>query len=207
LIAELVATFRKPDGQSDIAARESKGHDLNARLLSTSFNRLGEPGRSRAIGSPSQGRIELIERARDQIGVVTRGLLVPHGYALSVGGTLAMLIGERGYPGSLPLWMFVAASNATLLLFAATCPRLDVDGPHDGGSVAFNFAPAVAMPAAALSGTHLGPDPVAFPCAGTIATATYVILVAVQVRRISPLPIRSDQPASAAHPDASQGKG
>ena len=30
---------------------------------------------------------------------VAQNLAVPHGFTLVIGGTLAMLIGERGYPG------------------------------------------------------------------------------------------------------------
>jgi hypothetical protein len=124
----------------------------------------------------------LIKHVRNQISAVARGLLIPHGYTLAVGGTLAMMIGKRGYPGGFALWMFVAASNGTLVLLVAAGAQRRGEGGQPSGAIAYNFAPMAAMPVAALAGSRVGPDSVAFPCAGMIVTATYVVLVSAHVR-------------------------
>jgi len=119
---------------------------------------------------------------RMTLGVGTRGvvqnLAVPHGFTLIIGGTSVMLLGQRGYPGAMAVWLFIAAANAALLCWQALLRghRHPV-APAVSGLGVFNAAPTLTVPLV-YGVTHpIGNDTVAFGCAGFLSVSCYVLLV------------------------------
>jgi len=116
------------------------------------------------------------------LGTSTRGvaqnLAVPHGFTLIIGGTSVMLLGQRGYPGALAIWLFIAGANLALVCFQVLLGgnRHPVAPPVSGLGV-FNPAPMLTVPLV-YGVTHpIHADRVAFGCAGLLSVTCYVLLV------------------------------
>jgi hypothetical protein len=120
---------------------------------------------------------------RESFAANTRGvaqnLVVPHGFTLVIGGTLAILIGERGYPGAMGIWLFIAGANGALLGCVAVLRghRHPVAAPVSGFGV-FNMAPTLTVPLVYGLVREVHSDKAAFLCAGLLSVLCYVLLVA-----------------------------
>jgi len=106
-------------------------------------------------------------------------LVVPHGFTLIIGGTLAILVGERGYPGAMGVWLFIAGANAALLCCVAILRghRYPVAAPVSGFGV-FNIAPTLTVPLVVGLVGGVQSDDAAFLCGGLLSVVFYVLLVA-----------------------------
>jgi hypothetical protein len=121
-------------------------------------------GRRNAVAEMTQG--------------VAQNLVVPHGFTLIIGATLAILIGERGYPGALGICVFVVGANAALLLWVGLLGghRHPAVAPASGLGV-FNVAPTLTVPLVFGLTRAIHPPDAAFLCAGVLAVTCYVFLV------------------------------
>jgi hypothetical protein len=57
-------------------------------------------------------------------------LTAPSGFTLAAGGVLAVIIGRHGYPGILPIWLFVAGGCAAFCLTALMSKANGAQSPH-----------------------------------------------------------------------------
>lgn len=106
---------------------------------------------------------------------VAQNLAVPHGFTLVIGGLITILIGERGFPGTVAVCLFVVGANSALILCQATvgAHRFATGSPATGLGV-YNIAPSATVPAVALVVEHIEADRVAFLCAGFLGACCYV---------------------------------
>ncbi|MGE3286189.1 MAG: hypothetical protein AB7J32_08810 [Pseudonocardia sp.] len=119
------------------------------------------------------------------------GLLlgVPQGFTLSVAGTLAAVVGQRGMPGPWPAWLFVTGAGlgfcAVLLAVGAHHePAVRPVGGLRGGAV-YNLLPVAVVPAAVLGTAWIAAAAVAFFAAGAIAVVSYLVLLGILGRLAS----------------------
>ncbi|MGD9526488.1 hypothetical protein [Pseudonocardia sp.] len=119
------------------------------------------------------------------------GLLLgaPQGFTLSVAGTLAAVVGQRGMPGPWAAWLFVTGAGlgfcALLLAVGAHHERaVHPPGGLRGGAV-FNLLPVAVVPAAVLGTTWIATGAVAFFVAGAIAVIGYLVLLGALARLTS----------------------
>ena len=122
---------------------------------------------------------------------VAQNLAVPHGFTLVIGGTLAMLIGERGYPGAFGIWLFIVGANAALLfsLALARAHRHPVAAPV-GGFAVFNIALVLTVPLVFALTRVVHPDDAAFLGAGMVSVSSHVVLVAAPAAALSGRAVR-----------------
>ena len=108
---------------------------------------------------------------------VAQNLALPHGFTLIVGATAWILVGERGYPGFLGVWLFVIAANAALIASQALLQahRHPVT-PAASGYGIYNLAPTATVPLVFVCTTAIGPDNLAFAAAGAISAGCYLLL-------------------------------
>lgn len=125
------------------------------------------------------------ERGTGGLRAATReaGLLLgaPQGFTLSVAGTLAAVVGQRGMPGPWPAWLFVTGAGLgyCAVLLAAGAHHERAARPTRGlrGGAVFNLLPVVVVPAAVLGTAWIAAATVAFFLAGAIAVTSYVVLL------------------------------
>lgn len=108
---------------------------------------------------------------------VAQMLVIPHGFTLCVAGTLAICVGERGFPGVLAIWLFVAGAGMTfaVTLFATAGHReAPTSESATMGAAVFNLTPAFVVPAV-WGATHwIDNDRVALLIAGGFTVAFYL---------------------------------
>jgi hypothetical protein len=125
------------------------------------------------------------------LGASTRGvvqnLAVPHGFTLIIGGTSVLLLGQRGYPGALGVWLFIAGANLALVGWQVLlgAHRHPVAAPVSGFGV-FNLAPTLTVPVVYAVTHPIRNDRVAFGCAGLLSVSCYVLLVGVLAAATAP---------------------
>ena len=76
-------------------------------------------------------------------------LTAPSGFTLTAGGVLAVAIGRHGYPGILPVWLFVAGGCTGFCLTALMSKAYGAQSPHArpaAGRAAFNLVPLAVFP-------------------------------------------------------------
>jgi hypothetical protein len=116
--------------------------------------------------------------------MVARQMVVPHGYTLSVGGTLASLLERHPQPGLLTIWLFVGGAAAGVVLIDALSTvrveatlSLTVTGPL------VNPAAVAVVPLVALAIWWIPAPVVAFPLAGLACSVMYIAAVSLLFRR------------------------
>jgi hypothetical protein len=119
---------------------------------------------------------------------LTALLAVPQGFTLSVSGTLAACIGQRGTAALLDVWLFAigaAVGFCSLALLTARAPRSAPNGTIDMSRVAvLNALPVVVIPAAVGATVWIASTAVAFLVAGALTAGLYVALLACVVARV-----------------------
>lgn len=114
-------------------------------------------------------------------------LAAPQGFTLSIAGTLAATIGQRGVPGLLPVWLFVVGSSAGFCLLAlavgaASRARAELAAGGLSGRAVLNAAPLAVVPFA-VGGSSWIPNALgAYVAAGALATTSYVVILASMTR-------------------------
>lgn len=111
-------------------------------------------------------------------------LSVPHGFTLSVAGTLTIAVHRHGYPGDLAVWCFVVGGGLgfCLVALAAGAHVRPDHGLRPQGVGVLNLAPAVVVPAAVLAGTWLHQPDVRMGVTGFVCVASYLVLLAAFAR-------------------------
>lgn len=110
-------------------------------------------------------------------------LTVPNGFTLTVGGMLAITIGDRGYSGMLPIWLFVAVGSFGFCVLALASlahqrPPTTNARPTWGLAV-FNLVPVAIIPADYLATHWISSTSWAFLLAGLLAVVLYVVVFSV----------------------------
>lgn len=114
---------------------------------------------------------------RDNLRATTRMLLVPQGFTLSVSGAWVALAGQRGYPGLLPIWLFLLGAGASFALCAlisgAHRTHRSYEAPSAGAAV-FNLTPLVVVPLSVSVGGVVGDHRLAFFTCGALTVGAYI---------------------------------
>jgi hypothetical protein len=121
---------------------------------------------------------------RSSLRLVSQTLVVPQGFTLSIAGTLATLVGERGYPGAFGIWLFVlAAGLAFCWVVGGAGLHRDPEARPDPitGRATFNLAPAAVVPCVYWLQKAVGNDRLAFLLSGFVAVALYLVVLAASV--------------------------
>ena len=82
---------------------------------------------------------------------ITHMLVVPQGFTLSVAGVLALMIGHRGFPGLLAIWLFIAGASIGFCgITLASGAHTEVSNRHVSiaGMALMNLLPILVVPAA-----------------------------------------------------------
>ena len=117
---------------------------------------------------------------------LTSALVVPQGFTLSIAGTLAGTIGQRGIPHIFDVWMFVVGAGLSFCVLAilsgntrgSARPRpLSISG-----KATLNLVPIAVMPGAVVGAGFIPNPSVGFLVAGVLASGLYVALLAVVLR-------------------------
>lgn len=119
---------------------------------------------------------------------LTRMLVVPHGFTLSIAGTLAATVADRGGAGVMDVWLFVLGAGLGFCALAAVSGaatsrpgRRASEPPAATGAVVFNLAPLAVVPGAGLGSSWTASHGLGFLLAGLIATIAYVALLGLVV--------------------------
>lgn len=110
------------------------------------------------------------------MGHIVGHIMAPQGFTLSVAGTLATMICQRGDITPFAIWLFVVAAGCAYGLITLTnragaepAPRNPVEGAR-----IVNLTPVVVVPITTWSAGLIHYTPAAFACAGFVAVAVYV---------------------------------
>lgn len=105
-------------------------------------------------------------------------LSVPYGFTMTVAGSLAVLIGRRGYPGFLGVWLFVVGGSLAYCILAVVSRAHIGAGPAPAPRrrrAVVNLAPVVALPVDDVAVRWVENDHLAFGLAGWVAVLAYVL--------------------------------
>ena len=128
---------------------------------------------------------------RSSLRLVSRNLVIPHGFTLCTAGVFGTMIGERGYPGPLGIWLFVLAGGLGFCVVAgAAGVHRDAAARTDPvtGHAVFNLAPAAVVPCVYGLQANVGSARLAFPLSGFLTVVLYIGSLAALVtlnRRLS----------------------
>ncbi len=118
---------------------------------------------------------------RDALIGLSHMLAMPQGFTLSVAGTVAIMIGHRGFPGPLAVWLFVVgAAGAFSAIAVVVGAHLE---PSNNpvtvvGLALLNVTPVVIVPLACLIAWWIPGDAAAFAVAGAATSGLYVVMEA-----------------------------
>lgn len=104
-------------------------------------------------------------------------LVVPHGFTLCVAGVLTSTVGQRGFPGLMPVWLFVVGAGLTfafVLLATDGHRQLPPPSPAAVGGAVFNLTPIGVVPGACLASWWIASNDLAFLVAGVVTVALYL---------------------------------
>jgi hypothetical protein len=128
---------------------------------------------------------------------VTTSLVVPHGYTLSISGTLAGIVHYKGTPNILQISAFTLGGSVTfcaLVLISGSYQTVNNDRRLAVPSVAmFNFSPVVITPISVGVAALVPRKEGAFFVGALAATCTYVLLISLMIAL--GLPARGPDPA------------
>lgn len=118
---------------------------------------------------------------RDSLRTTARTLTVPQGFTLSVAGASIALIGQKGYPGLLSVWLFLLGAALSFglcaLISGAHRAVTSSAAPASGGAI-FNLAPLVVVPLSAYAGGFIDDARLAFFACGAITVGGYAVAAA-----------------------------
>jgi hypothetical protein len=95
---------------------------------------------------------------------------------------LATTIGDHGYPGALPIWLFVAGGSVgfcVLALLSRAHQRPPTNSRPSWGLAVFNLVPVAIIPTDYLATHWISCASWAFPLAGCLAVVLYVFFFSV----------------------------
>jgi hypothetical protein len=104
-------------------------------------------------------------------------LTAPSGFTLTAGGVLAVAIGRHGYPGILPVWLFVAGGCTGFCLTALMSKAYGAQSPDArpaAGRAAFNLVPLAVFPIVCAVTSVVPAAGLAFPAAGFLTVILYL---------------------------------
>jgi len=119
---------------------------------------------------------------------LTIQLAAPQGFTLSIGGTLAATVGQRGASDLLDVWLFVMGAGLSfclLALMSGSALRGAPRGVPVSGAAVLNVLPVVVVPTAVGCAALVAPRPLGFLAAGALASGVYVTLLGVIAMRAS----------------------
>ncbi len=119
---------------------------------------------------------------RCSLRTTTRTLTVPQGFTLSIAGASIALIGQKGYPGLLSVWLFLLGAGLSFGLCAliSGAHRADTSSAAPaGGAAVFNLAPLVIVPLSAYAGEFIDDARLAFFASGAITVGSYTVAAAM----------------------------
>ncbi|MCW2759714.1 MAG: hypothetical protein JWO46_3460 [Nocardioidaceae bacterium] len=128
--------------------------------------------------------------AGDWVGTLrglSQGLAVPHGFTLSAGGALAIMVERDPDPGPVALWLFVVAASIGFCLITV------VSGAHRSrparpvaisGLALLNLTPVVVVPVAVLAGWWIASPALAFPVVGLVTVVGYLVSLATAIEAL-----------------------
>jgi hypothetical protein len=127
------------------------------------------------VDNPREGGLRRVVRG------LTVQLAVPQGFTLSVGGTLAVTIGQHGTPGLLDVWLFAVGAGVSFCLLAVLSGSALQGGPVEQVSLpraaVLNVLPVVVIPAAVGCAALVSSQQLDFLLAGALASGLYVLLL------------------------------
>ncbi|WP_155918087.1 hypothetical protein [Marmoricola sp. URHB0036] len=127
---------------------------------------------------------------------LTRIMSVPHGFTLSIGGTLAGCIGQRGYPGLWSVWAFVAGAGIAFVSLAVASSGAASKGVTDPtlpyGAAVLNLVPVILVPIGVWVGTSIDADFWSFAASGLVCAGSYLIALTIWVEIATPAASPSD---------------
>lgn len=120
---------------------------------------------------------------------LTHMLVVPQGFTLAVGGSLAICVGHHGYPGPVGVWLFVAGASlgycALILVLGAARPKVSTPVGIVGLAL-FNVAAVVVVPVATLAGWWISNADLAYFVSGLVVHLLYIPVVAAGTVLLTP---------------------
>jgi hypothetical protein len=127
------------------------------------------------VDSPHEGGLRRVMRG------LTVQLAVPQGFTLSVGGTLAVTIGQHGTPTLWDVWLFAVGAGVSFCLIAVLSGS--AQRPGSAGHVSLsraavlNVLPVIVIPAAVGLAVLVPSRQWDFLIAGALASGLYVVLL------------------------------
>lgn len=124
---------------------------------------------------------------RHSLRGITHMIAVPQGFTLSIAGTLTITIGERGFPGAVGVWLFIAGAGAgfAAVTVLSGAHREPVNRPLSvSGLSLVNLSPILVVPLAAAAAWWIPDDAIAMAVAGTAAAVLYVWLTAATMTAV-----------------------
>jgi hypothetical protein len=122
---------------------------------------------------------------RARTSQVCQSMVVPQGFTLSIAGSLGTLLGERGYPGALAVWLFVLGGGVgfcTVTGFSGVHGDAEARPEPVTGPALFNLLPVTVVPTVFLTAGLIGSDRLAFAVAGFLVVILYLIGMAGLIR-------------------------
>ena len=112
---------------------------------------------------------------------LTTLLVVPQGFTLSVSGTLAAAIVQRGAVAVIDIWLFAVGAGVSFCLLALMSGSVSRSGPRPPLALSrvavLNVVPVAVIPAAVQCAALVADRGLSFLLAGALATVLYVALL------------------------------
>jgi hypothetical protein len=106
------------------------------------------------------------------VRLTVQQLTVRNGFTLTIGSVLAVTIGNRGYPGMLPVWLFAVGGSAGFCLVALISRASPMQSPAvrpGTGLTVFNLVPVAVVPIVYAATRWVPATGLAFAMAGFLA--------------------------------------
>ena len=120
---------------------------------------------------------------RSAVCSLTTVLVVPQGFTLSVSGTLAATIVQRGAVAVIDIWLFVVGAALSFCLLALVSGGVARSGARPqlalSGVAMLNVLPVAVIPAAVQCAALIADRGLGFLLAGALATGLYIGLLGV----------------------------
>jgi hypothetical protein len=142
------------------------------------------------VDEVSGGHEELgVERSWRSTAVgLAQMLLVPQGFTLAVGGSLAICVGRHGFPGPLGVWLFVAGAAFGYWTIVVMVGALREPAHQPVGIVGvglLNVTAVLVVPVVTAVHWWIPNDDLAFLCTGLAVHLAYIPMAAAGLGVIS----------------------
>jgi hypothetical protein len=120
---------------------------------------------------------------------ITRMLVVPQGFSLSVTGVFAITVGHRGFPGPVVIWLFTVGAGLGFcgVALASGAHRETSSRPVSiVGMAVMNLLPALVVPAACSASWWISDKPACFLVAGACGSVFYLTGLAAFIAILHP---------------------